>query len=238
MTKLSKSEASDRKSTNETISSALRNICVTRPSAKLAVGKKGSSSETIDKIIASAREVFTEDGHSGLSLRKVAENAGVAVGNLTYHFPSKRSLLNAMLEEARAEYAQVHLKLFEDPTMGPFDILLTIMENYVIDGRKSHQFFLQMWGYAASDEDAKTMVRNFYHDQSRILYYLVRDCNPDLNHDQRRRAVAQMSGMEEGFKMYFGLNIGVETSLLHAEKMIREMTKQIVFPESKPTLIP
>ncbi len=229
MTKLSKSKVPEQKSTKETISSALRNICVTRPTASLAIGKKGNSSETIDKIIAAAREVFTEDGHPGLSLRKVAENAGIAVGNLTYHFPSKRSLLDAMLEETRAGYAQEHLKLFEDQSLSSFDIIESIMVNYVTDARSSNRFFLQMWGYAASDEDAKRTVQSFYEDQSLIIYELLRDANPDLTHDDRHRVLLQIASLGEGFRMFLGIGVGVDKALTYAEDQIRDMTYMIVY---------
>ncbi len=229
VTKLPKIVPTDQKSTNETISSMLRNICVTRPSANLSIGKKGNSSETIDKIIKSAREVFTEDGHAGLSLRKVAENAGIAVGNLTYHFPTKRSLLMALIEEARADYAQKCLKIFESPEISPLDTIFNMLELYIADARTTHRFFLQMWSYAASDKEANDTVKNWYRDYSRMVYYLVRDANPALTHEQRLNAMMQFSSLIEAFRVFLTIGVGEDPALANAEKRYRDLVVRILF---------
>ncbi len=235
MTKLSASEDVEPKSTNETISSILRNICVTRPSASLAIGKKGKSSETIDKIIVSAREIFSEDGHAALSLRKVAENAGIAVGNLTYHFPTKRSLLIAMIEEARADFAQMSLKLFENPATEPLDTLLNLLELFISDARTSHRFFLQMWGFAACDSEANDAVKSWYRDYSNFVYYLIRDANPALTHDQRLGAMIQIGSLAEASKVFFNIGVGDDPGLINAEKRYRQLAIKFVFPNGRPT---
>lgn len=50
-------------------------------------------------ILDAARRRLLEDGHRGLSTRKVAEAAGVPLSQLHYHFGSKQGLLLAVLEE-------------------------------------------------------------------------------------------------------------------------------------------
>ena len=52
-----------------------------RPSARLTEGKTDRTKQTIKKILTAARDIFTRDGHAGLSLRKVADHAGIAVGS-------------------------------------------------------------------------------------------------------------------------------------------------------------
>ena len=73
-----------------------------RPSLVLANGRPQKIRAKIEAIVASSREIFIQEGHAGLSLRRVADHAGIAVGNLNYYFPTKRSLLDAMLRETLA----------------------------------------------------------------------------------------------------------------------------------------
>src|SRR2546423_3402717 len=55
-----------------------------------------------DKLVAAARAVFTEDGTSA-PLEDVAERAGVGIGTLYRHFPTRQALLEAVyLEEVQA----------------------------------------------------------------------------------------------------------------------------------------
>jgi AcrR family transcriptional regulator len=48
---------------------------------------------------AAARSRLLADGHAGLSTRKVAEEAGVPLSQLHYHFGSKQGLVLALFEE-------------------------------------------------------------------------------------------------------------------------------------------
>ena len=51
-----------------------------------------------DKLIAAAREAFTEHG-STASLEDIARRAGVGIGTLYRHFPTRQDLLEAVYEE-------------------------------------------------------------------------------------------------------------------------------------------
>lgn len=204
-----------------------------RPTISLVAGKADRSSETIQKIIGSAREIFTREGHGGLSLRKVAEDAGIAVGNLTYHFPTKRSLVHAVLHEAQADYIEQHLELFEAPPEDPFEILLNVVEHYVRNARHAHRFFFQIWGYAACDDEANDTVRNLYRPIGQLLYFLVRASNAELNDRNIRRAVLQISSLEEGYKLFMGMRPEDDSALSTAESDIRILVERIVFPAGR-----
>ncbi|GAA3532021.1 TetR/AcrR family transcriptional regulator [Aeromicrobium panaciterrae] len=51
-----------------------------------------------DKLIAAAREVFTERGSEG-SLDEIAKRAGVGPGTLYRHFPTRDDLLDALMRD-------------------------------------------------------------------------------------------------------------------------------------------
>lgn len=54
------------------------------------------------KILAAAEEVFAELGASA-STEEVARRAGVAIGTVFRHFPTKRDLLAAIMKEVRQQ---------------------------------------------------------------------------------------------------------------------------------------
>jgi AcrR family transcriptional regulator len=55
-----------------------------------------------EKLIAAGREAFTEDGSSA-SLEEIARRAGVGIGTLYRHFPTRQALLEAVyVEEVEA----------------------------------------------------------------------------------------------------------------------------------------
>jgi AcrR family transcriptional regulator len=55
--------------------------------------------DTRTLILDAARSRLLADGYAGLSTRKVAEEAGVPVSQLHYHFGSKQGLILALFEE-------------------------------------------------------------------------------------------------------------------------------------------
>jgi AcrR family transcriptional regulator len=58
--------------------------------------------DTRTLILDAARQRLLTDGYAGLSTRKVAEEAGVPLSQLHYHFGSKGGLILALFEEENA----------------------------------------------------------------------------------------------------------------------------------------
>src|ERR1700722_9761476 len=56
-------------------------------------------------IVSAAQRVLEDEGYADLSLRHVADAAGVAVGNLTYYFPNKQALVRAVIEALVEEFS-------------------------------------------------------------------------------------------------------------------------------------
>jgi AcrR family transcriptional regulator len=54
--------------------------------------------DTSQAILDAARECLLDDGYAALSTRKIAQQAGVPLSQVHYHFGSKRALLLALLE--------------------------------------------------------------------------------------------------------------------------------------------
>jgi AcrR family transcriptional regulator len=61
----------------------------------LARPKRADARRNYDKVLAAAREAFAEGGES-TSLEGIARRAGVGIGTLYRHFPSRQALLEAL----------------------------------------------------------------------------------------------------------------------------------------------
>lgn len=69
------------------------------------------------RLIAAARETFQRDG-ADASLEGVARLAGVGIGTLYRHFPTRQDLLEALLADAYGELAARARELAESPSPG------------------------------------------------------------------------------------------------------------------------
>jgi len=59
------------------------------------------------QIIAAARAVLVRDGVPGMTIRAVAQEAGIPLGTLQYVFPAKQQLLRAVIENVVEEIAEL-----------------------------------------------------------------------------------------------------------------------------------
>jgi len=80
-----------------------------------------------DKLVAAARELFTERGTSA-PLEDIAERAGVGIGTLYRHFPTRKALLEAVYVDEVEAMAQSAADLAELP---PWEALSQWLHRYV-----------------------------------------------------------------------------------------------------------
>lgn len=56
------------------------------------------------EILETARRMFNDQGYNGVSMRDIAGELGISVGNLTYHYNRKEALLEAVAEAGHMGY--------------------------------------------------------------------------------------------------------------------------------------
>jgi AcrR family transcriptional regulator len=66
----------------------------------------GRTGDTRDLLLEAAQACLRRDGISGLSTRRVAEEAGMPLSQIHYHFGSKRRLMLSLLERENARLLQ------------------------------------------------------------------------------------------------------------------------------------
>ncbi|TDC11820.1 TetR/AcrR family transcriptional regulator [Actinomadura bangladeshensis] len=69
------------------------------------------------RLLAAARETFQRDG-ADASLEGVARTAGVGIGTLYRHFPTRQHLLEALLADVYADLAATARELLASPAPG------------------------------------------------------------------------------------------------------------------------
>lgn len=99
---------------------------------------------------------------------------------------------------------------------------------YVANGRSTHALFLQIWGFAGVDADARELVRELYRSIGQFIFFLVKASNPALSDEAAQRAVIQIFSLEEGMKLFFGLAGADDDPAPTAENDIRDLTRSIL----------
>ena len=89
-------------------------------------------------LLASGRALFPSTGCAGLSLRALAEHAGVNPGMFHYHFKSKDNFLRALLQQMYEEmFASLQLEAGHDgPTLARLRGALLALATFARDNRR------------------------------------------------------------------------------------------------------
>jgi AcrR family transcriptional regulator len=86
----------------------------TRPQSR-AERRDQATADTHGTILAAARACLLADGYANLSTRRVAEEAGVPLSQIHYHFGSKQALILALLEAENARLLERQRAMFGGP---------------------------------------------------------------------------------------------------------------------------
>lgn len=80
-------------------------------------GQQEHRAEQRRRIIAAAVACFTRDGFHGTSMQQICAEAGMSPGALYRYFPSKESLIGAIVEGERADRARILDALDSAPSL-------------------------------------------------------------------------------------------------------------------------
>jgi AcrR family transcriptional regulator len=107
----------------QTIEAASRDSFVTTTERPL----RADAQRNLERIIASARALFAERGTQA-QMEDIAARAGVGIGTLYRRFPTKESLMTALVRERFQEFAVIAEEV--ERTTDPADALPTVMRRH------------------------------------------------------------------------------------------------------------
>ncbi|THA82215.1 TetR/AcrR family transcriptional regulator [Streptomyces sp. A0592] len=132
-------------------------------------------------LLDAAEHVLGSAGGAELTMRAVADAAGVRLGHLQYYFPARSDLLTALLDRVLASsLARVAaLAGAGDAAGDPAAVLDTLLGDH--DDPSLVRLFTEVWAMAAHDEAAAGAVRAFYAAYAGHVSRFVRDRSPGLD---------------------------------------------------------
>ncbi|MEU8778110.1 TetR family transcriptional regulator [Streptomyces sp. NPDC048606] len=134
-----------------------------------------------EALLDAAAHVLTSSGGSELTLRAVAEHAGVRLGHLQYYFPTRAALLAALLDRVLAASLERVTALTAAHTDGTDReaLLDGVLSDH--DDPRLVRLFTEVWALAAHDGEAAAAVRAFYDRYAEHVAAFVRDRAPGLS---------------------------------------------------------
>ncbi|QLG88034.1 TetR/AcrR family transcriptional regulator [Chitinibacter bivalviorum] len=172
----------------------------------LTRSKSITSLNTISNILDSARKVLIEHGHTGFTTRKVSQLAGISPGNLSYHFPNKNQLLQALITRMLDEYLcnfEVALNIGSDQDNIGLEALIDwLMKDAV--STATVRTFRELWAMALHDEAISRMVDRFYDETIERTTALIANAYPNLAITKISDVVNLIAMVTEGAIVLYG----------------------------------
>ncbi|MFF5205143.1 TetR family transcriptional regulator [Streptosporangium sp. NPDC000396] len=106
------------------------------------------SDKTREVIVETALRLFRERGYEATTMRAIASEAGVSVGNAYYYFASKEALIQAYYDRAQAEHEAACEELLA--TERSFALRLGgVLREWVRVSEPYHEFAVKFFKHAA-----------------------------------------------------------------------------------------
>jgi AcrR family transcriptional regulator len=170
----------------------------------MALSEKGQ--KTVKKILEAARDVLIEHGYEGFTMRKIAAQANLSLGNVNYYFKNKEQLINSLLDAALSGYESVFAHILNDEKLSPAEKFSEIVRIIVIDlgTKETTRFFPEIWAMANHNSYVQKQVNLFYQRARQYFYALIADINPAIDGNRRAALALFFSASIEGHTMFIG----------------------------------
>jgi AcrR family transcriptional regulator len=184
-----------------------------------------------ERILDGAETVLRRHGFAGFSTRRVADEAAIAVGNLTYHFPTKPELVRALIGRLTARYLNRLQEMLGTAGRDVESLVRWLLEEAVTE---SAWLFRELWAMALHDRAICDAVDDLYDELMAKVTATLAAAYPEANPQGVRDLVQFIALMSEGSAILYGTR---RTRATSHERMIDLAVRltTVIAPELTPT---
>lgn len=150
------------------------------------------------RILEATIALLGREGISGVSIRAVAREAGVALGLVNYHYEDKTSLIRAALRRVEEQDLAI---LEPDPDLPAAERLRTALRTIADPAYLTTDYLslrLQLWALARAHEDFAQINTEAQKRYRAGLATLIRQARPDLARAECARRAADIDVVQNG----------------------------------------
>ena len=158
--------------------------------------------ERAQDILLAARRLLAGEGYAGLSMRRVAQEAGMSLSNVQHYYASKDVLVEALLlyimDVFQAKMDSIAVGMAGRPQVERFQTTVDMFLEEITDP-VMHAVFFEIWALASRHPFASALMGKMMARERKAIYGLIRGLNPALSDEQTMQRsvliVAQIQGL-------------------------------------------
>lgn len=181
-------------------------------------GASRKGQERSEAILDAAERLLVEEGHAALSLRGVAQRAGIRLGNLQYYFATREELVRALLARV-LERATARVEERMGAAGAPAEALDGALESLLEEQTEpaSYRLFYDLWALAAREPAIAQELRSFYTRYTDAVAELLRKVAPALSRAEARARAELLVALLEGLSLFRSGTVGEPDRKVEAE---------------------
>ena len=154
----------------------------------------------MDAILQAALHVLVEEGSGAFTLRRIATECNLQVGNVSRHFPRKEMLVQVLLNEILTA-SDDHLEKGDSwSDLSPEDKLVLIITGTLENNETKTitNLFTELWAMSNHNDfvaERMKLVYQYVHD---LLEFCIRGVNPELSDSQIETLAIFINATMEG----------------------------------------
>jgi AcrR family transcriptional regulator len=175
-----------------------------RDDARAVTTNKGNA--RIQEILEAGKNILVERGFSELTFRSIAARVGIKVGNVTYYFPTREHLIDALaiyifdrwdagFRRRTPEHLTDKMEMFE------YSIRYMIEEN---KRSRTNALLQEMWAMASRSNIVMRMLDVFYTRMRGWIEGMLVEVNPDLTKQATCLRAGLIAAQIEGLIVLIG----------------------------------
>lgn len=181
---------------NPTLDSALRN----KPSLTTEKGFGRARA-----ILLAARALLASEGYAGLSMRRVAQDAGMSLSNVQHYYGNKEQLLEALLlttmDEFQSKMDRIAVAMAGRPQVERFLTTIDMFLDEITDP-VTHAIFFEIWALASRHPFASSLMGRMMGRERKAVYGLIRGLNPAIGDDEAMQRAILIVAQVEGLMLF------------------------------------
>lgn len=174
--------------------------------------KTGEQADRQTRILEAALELLSRHGISGINMRAVAREAGVALGLVNYYYEDKSSLIRAVLHQIEEH----DLLLVEpEPASNPEEQLREALRRVADPGLLTTRYLslrLHLWALAQADEEFAQINAAAFDRYLQGLAALIGNAVPGLSADECKARADDVVVVQNG--MWLTTLLGIDKAAI------------------------
>jgi AcrR family transcriptional regulator len=208
-------------------------------STQKSENKKPAKKATRSKILKAARKVFAQYAYHAASIRMIGKEAGIDHPLISYYFPSKAILFEAVLEDIVQEWLRANQAWYEGlDKMGPeagLSLYVDRMLGYVLKHPYAAQVFLLNMVQA---QDGDTIpgyhaIQIFFDQSAQLMKRLVPMQATDSDIEKYRQSFNTLVMNYVGAKSYYAGILGIQPNSKEYKEWVKGMLMDLFLPRLK-----